>query len=236
MTADRSTRPLIYHLFADRGVESEVLGQYGRVVRVGLDPRANDVSEAVCGDATELPLRPDADLAVWHPPCAHWSRMTRISGDPAEHPDLIDDARQVAQRVADEYVIENVPAAPLHDPVVLDGRMFGLPIRCERAFETSFHVEQPARYASLSDEAETSPYFFADRSRDWWAVAKGYSPSYPKEHLAKNSIPAPYIRHLLRCWLVECRDGARGADYQSHDELDVAARREKNHTLPGVDQ
>jgi DNA (cytosine-5)-methyltransferase 1 len=38
------------------------------------------------------------------------------------------------------YVIENVPGAPLRDPVVLCGSMFGLSVRRHRLFECSFPV------------------------------------------------------------------------------------------------
>ena len=48
---------LIYHIFADRGVESEFLSGFGRVVRVGLDPFENDYSEEIRADATAIPLR-----------------------------------------------------------------------------------------------------------------------------------------------------------------------------------
>jgi hypothetical protein len=232
MTAPNSQDvPLIYHIFADRGVESEVLDDYGRVVRVGLNAVGNDASEAVRADATELPLRRGADLAVLHPPCTRWANMTSISGDPDDHPNLIPEAREIGREYATDYIIENVPRAPLRDAVVLDGRMFGLPIRYERAFETTFSVEQPSRYASLSGDAETSPYFYSDRSREWWAAAKGYPDAYPKQHMAKNSVPAPFIRHLLRCWMVESRDAVGGADYSSHDELDVEQRAAENHAL-----
>jgi len=229
--SDRQSQPLIYHIFADRGVESEVFGDYGRVVRVGLDAVTNDASEAIRADATELPLAPDADLAVLHPPCTRWAQMTSIDGDPDDHPNLIPEARQVGQEYASDYIIENVPRAPLRDATVLDGRMFGLPIQYERAFETSFPVEQPSQYASLTDGIETSPYFYSDRSREWWAAAKGYPDSYPKQHLAKNCVPAPYLRHLLRCWMVERRDAVGGADYTSHNELDVEQRAAENHAI-----
>jgi hypothetical protein len=229
--SDPQDVPLIYHIFADRGVESEVLDDYGRVVRLGLNAVQNDASEVVRADATELPLRRAADLAVLHPPCTRWAKMTSISGEPDDHPNLIPEAREIGKEYAADYIIENVPRAPLRDAVVLDGRMFGLPIRYERAFETSFAVEQPSRYASLSGDAETSPYFYSDRSREWWAAAKGYPDAYPKQHIAKNSVPAPYIRHLLRCWMVESRNAVGGADYASHDELDVEQRAAENHAL-----
>lgn len=232
-SASGTERPLIYQIFADKGVESEVLSGYGRVVRVGLDAEDTNVSEPVRADARNCPLASGADLAVLHPPCTRWAEMTSISGDRDDHPDLISEARELGRDLADHYIIENVPRAPLQDPVVLDGKMFGLPIKVERAFETSFSVEQPPRHASLTPDTETSPYFYSDRSREWWAATKGYPDRYPKQHMAKNTIPAPYIRYLLREWMTEARGAVGGADYSSHDELDVEARREKNRSLDG---
>ena len=223
---------LIYHVFADHGTESEVLTDYGRVVRVSIEPTDTNDSEPIKADATKpLPLTETADLAVLHPPCTRWSPMTSISGNREDHPNLIPDARRIGREYAEHYIIENVPTAPLRDPVVLDGQMFGLPIKVSRAFETSFPVEQPPRYATLNADAETSPYYYSDRSKEWWAVVKGYSTNYAKQHLAKNTIPAPFIRYLLRAWMVEARDGITGADYASHDELDVEAARAANEQL-----
>lgn len=193
----------ILHAYADHGVEAEALQAYGEVVRMGLDPRDHGRDEVVRADATRAPLRDGSfDLAVLHPPCTRWSDMTSISGDPEDHPDLIDDARELGERVAEHYVVENKPAAPLDDPLLLNGRMFGLPFRYERAFETSFPVEQPAVERSLVEDT-VSPYFYADRSREWWAGAKGYTGAYTKTALAKNCVPATYVHYLLRAWLRE---------------------------------
>jgi hypothetical protein len=203
-----SDRPLIYHIFADRGVESEALAGYGRVVRVGLDPTDENASEPIRADANTLPLRERADLAVLHPECAPWSSVTSISGDPDDHPKQITLARDIGQRVADHYIIENVPGAVgapkglrKRDTTTLDGRMFGLPIRYERAFETSFPIHR-VPHLQTSLEREVSPYFSADRSRSWWASAKGYrGDRYTKTAIARNAVPAAYMHHVCRAWL-----------------------------------
>lgn len=196
--------PLIYHLFADVGVESEPLSAYGRVVRVGLDPLDTNASEPVAGDVRELPLRPGADLALLHPPCQRWSTATR-GRDPNRHPDLIPLARDIGREYAEDYIIENVPNAPLHNPVRLNGRMFGLPIEYERAFETSFHVEQPPMYQNLA--ADGGPFAAHQETGGWqgserlWRVVKQVSGDYPAEDMKRSGIPAPYIHYLTRWWL-----------------------------------
>lgn len=227
------SEPLIYHIFADYGTESEALADYGRVVRVGLDPEDTNESEPVRADATNLPIRPGADLAVLHPPCTRWSEMTSIDGDPIDHPDLIPEPRDIGREYAEHYIIENVPRAPLRSPVVLDGKMFGLPIAYARAFETSFPVEQPPRYSTLGGETETSPYFYSDRTLEWWSIVKGYANRYPKDHTARNCVPAPYIRYLLRAWAVEARGAVKADDYAGHNQPNVEARMEENALLAG---
>lgn len=231
----------ILHCFADDGVESEALGNYGEVVRVGLDPSDRNTSMPLVADASEpeqLPFREEEfDLALLHPPCTRWADMTSIDGDPEDHPDLIEEAREIGELYADHYIIENKPAAPLRDPVVLEGRMFGLPIKYARAFETSFDVEQPVRNSRLGEPAETSPFFYSERPTEWWAAAKGYPTGrYPKEHLAKNCLPAPYVHHLARGWIrsVEAETGAAEGrpDYSDYDnKMETKRRREANSSL-----
>ncbi|WP_212750821.1 hypothetical protein [Haloterrigena sp. H1] len=203
-TEDRD-EPLILHCFADYGTECEVLNDFGTVVRVGIDPRDTNDSAPIKADAHieekdwGLPFKEDVtfDLGVFHPVCSAWAATTSISGDPEDHDNMIPSARQIAEKYCEHHIIENVPRAPLEDPVVLNGRMFGLPIEYERGFETSFDVPHPPRERLLltsdgpSENAETSSFFFSERSKEWWAAAKNYaSGPYPKAHLAKNVIPA----------------------------------------------
>jgi len=91
---------------------------------------------------------------------------------------MIPSARMLAEKYCDHHIIENVPRAPLDEPTVLNGRMFGMPIEYKRAFETSFEVPQPPRLKRLlttdgpSDKAETSSFYFSERSKEWWAAVK----------------------------------------------------------------
>ncbi|WP_248515969.1 hypothetical protein [Salinarchaeum laminariae] len=199
----------IGHLFADHGAESEVLASVGEVVRVTIEPEPNPVvDETIQMDLMAETPDLDLDLAVLHPRCTDASDMTSISGDPKDHANQIPRARELAQEVAEDYVIENKPRDDLRDPTVLTGRMFGLPIAYERAFESSFPIRAPAREQSLGEKT-VSPYFYSDRSRDWWAAVKGYTGDYPKGHLAKNALPAVYVQTIVRSWLEAAneRDG-----------------------------
>jgi hypothetical protein len=186
-------------MFADYGTESEVLAAFGTVRRYTIDPEPNAfVAETVQMDLMEEKPDQDFDLVLVHPKCAKWADMPDV--DPDDHENQIPRARELAEEIADDYIIENKPRAPLREPTVLHGRMFGLPLAYERAFETTFPVRAPARQQAL-DEKTVSPYFYSDRSIEWWRATKGYHGEYTKEHLAKNALPAAYVRCLVRSWL-----------------------------------
>lgn len=245
--------PTILHCFADYGTESEVLVNYGKVVRVGIDPRDTNESCPIKADAhlsgqekdwfSPISEETTFDLGVFHPVCSKWAETTSISGDPEAHEDMIPSARELAVEYCDHFVIENVPRAPLRDPTVLNGRMFGLPIEYERAFETSFPVPQPPHHARFWGEsgpeetAETSSFYFSERSKQWWASVKNYPPEpYLKQHLAKNCIPAPYLHHVCRAWL-KVYEEEQGIDedrrdYSNYDEeMELARREQANRSL-----
>lgn len=184
---------LIYHLFADDGIESEPLSGYGRVVRVGWDVRKNGFSEAVLGDVGDIPLQPGADLAVLHPPCYRWTQRRD-----EDAPNLIPLARRVGRELADEYVIENQATAPLEEPsdgalVTLTGDMFGLPVEYERSFECSFRVEQPPRTGRRPRHRVENT-----RPKAYWKSIKGVTGDYRSQQLITSGTPAAYVHHIMR--------------------------------------
>lgn len=222
----------ILHCFADYGTEAEVLEGYGDVVRVGIDVRDTNGSEPVQADAHALPFDGQQfDVGLFHPPCTPWSDMPDANKD-GDAPNLIPLAREIAEEHCAEWVIENKPRAPLEEPTILNGKMFGLPIDYERAFETSFELEQPPRQAFLP-ETESSSYFYSEKSRAWWASVKGIdAEAYTKHALCKNSLPAPYVHHLMRGYLDATGRSAGPSDYADYDKRKDAERaREANHDL-----
>lgn len=206
----------IAHLFADTGIEAEVLHTFGEVVRVGIDPEPNPFSTVIQADACDPPLSGGFDLAVAHPECQRFSRATAGGGsDPEDHPNQIPDAREACQRLADHYIVENVPQAPLHDPVKFTGGMFGMAIHYPRAFETSFYIPQPTRTTRF--RPDRGP--LAEQGKDghaWvgtnegWRLAKGYSYDWPARGLKRHAVSAPYLRRLLYWWLAAVDDDWSG--------------------------
>lgn len=212
---DGTERFRIAHLFADHGVEAEALSAFGEVYRFTIDPRPNrSVAETTAIDLMKEPLSGDFDLALLHPKCTKWSDMPDV--DPEDHENQIPRAREIGRQIADEYVIENKPRAPLDDPTVLHGRMFGLPIAYERAFEASFPVLQPPQQQTFGEKT-VSPYYYSDRTTEWWKATKGYVGDYPKQHLAKNALPAAYVRFVVRSWL-ESRDTRDAEEVQDNND------------------
>jgi DNA (cytosine-5)-methyltransferase 1 len=80
------------------------------------------------------------------PPCQAYSITKHLAAD--THPQLVEPVRAALQATGHDWVIENVPGAPLVDPAVLCGTMFGLTatdtdgtplyLRRHRLFETSW--------------------------------------------------------------------------------------------------
>lgn len=78
------------------------------------------------------------------PPCQTFTAYRRKGhgvGDGYE--DLIAETRARLHRTGWPYVIENVPGAPLEDPIQLCGSSFGLDVRRHRLFETNWPVVAP---------------------------------------------------------------------------------------------
>src|SRR6185436_8032516 len=95
------------------------------------------------GDALEYLARYGQEFDAIHasPPCqAHTAgRMiwnTRLAPD--RHPDFIPATRTLLRQTGRPYVIENVPRAPLIDPIVVCGLALDLGVKRHRLFETSF--------------------------------------------------------------------------------------------------
>lgn len=133
--------------------------------RAGFDVTAVDIETHVCHPEVSEFVTADAldvlrdvdylrtfDVIHASPPCqAYSSTAGRWQG--REHPRLIEPVRDLLVAAGVPYVIENVPGAPLRNPLVLCGSMFGLGATCfdgqyrqlrrHRMFESSVYVMAP---------------------------------------------------------------------------------------------
>lgn len=78
------------------------------------------------------------------PPCQRYSKMTRCRpGLAEEYPDYVRQLAAWLDFYDKPYVIENVPEAPLRNPLILCGTMFGLELYRHRGFECNFRTKRP---------------------------------------------------------------------------------------------
>ncbi len=124
---------------------------------IGIDnqPQRNYPFIFIQADALDPPVNlSDFDLIHASPPCQAYSIAGRAFPDlrDGRYPDLIPAVRDMIEDFS--YVIENVPGAPLNDPAILCGSMFGLSaydadkgrvmhLRRHRLFEMSFPILTP---------------------------------------------------------------------------------------------
>jgi DNA (cytosine-5)-methyltransferase 1 len=96
-------------------------------------------------DALEFLAEHGSEYDVIHasPPCQGYSVTSSMPWVP-EYPKLIEPVRAALKRTGRPYVIENVPGAPLINPIILCGLMFGLKVFRHRLFETSPFMLGPA--------------------------------------------------------------------------------------------
>lgn len=70
------------------------------------------------------------------PPCQAYTSLAAINPG-HDHPRLIEPTRLALQQSGKPYILENVPGAPLLDPIKLCGSSFSLRVRRHRLFESN---------------------------------------------------------------------------------------------------
>lgn len=134
-------------LFCGAGGASMGLHLAGfQVVGVDLKPQPNYPFEFIQADAIDFSsssLSGKFDLIWASPPCQAFTAYKRRRNHVADAPNLIPITRRTLRMIGAPHVIENVPGAPLFDPVTLCGSSFGLDVRRHRIFECSFGVDAP---------------------------------------------------------------------------------------------
>jgi DNA (cytosine-5)-methyltransferase 1 len=120
------------------------------VVGVDINPQPHYPFEFHRGDALKFLEEHGKEFDYIHasPPCQAHSAMTRGRWKDriSNHPQLIEPVRELLLKIGKPFDIENVPGAPLRNPVVLCGTMFNLEtkhgsqLRRHRLFETNWEV------------------------------------------------------------------------------------------------
>ena len=119
---------------------------FDEIIGVDIKLQKNYPFTFVLGDALEYLREHGHEFDFIHasPPCQAFSQMRYANHDKGQnHPDLVAPVRELLIKTGVPWVIENVPGAPLINPVVLCGLAFGLRVLRHRLFESSFFFLAP---------------------------------------------------------------------------------------------
>lgn len=228
-----SGRPRLLDLFCCAGGAGAGYRAAGfEVVGVDIEPQPNyplafwhaDAMEvldwmAVCAEHPGGWMSFDAIHAS--PPCQAYSPLNAYNHH--EYPDLIEPVRGLLERTGLPYVIENVPQAPLRDPVTLCGSMFGLRVYRHRAFEASFPLAAPAHPGHVArcvrngylptDDRPFMSVHGGKHSKAWRATAADVMgvPWTTTIREVCEAIPPAYTEHIGRQLLGAVREERRAA-------------------------
>lgn len=140
-------RPRLLDLFCCAGGAAVGYHRAGfDVVGVDLAPQPRYPFAFIQADVLSLDQRFIRSFDAIHasPPCQAHTAMKSMH-NAREHLDLVPQTRAMLEASGRPWIMENVVGAPLLDPVLLCGTMFGLGVddaelRRHRLFETSFDV------------------------------------------------------------------------------------------------
>lgn len=139
------------------------------VTGVDIEPQPRYPFAFVQGDALAYVAAHghEYDAIAASPPCQAFTRLTNVQQGP--YPDLVAATRGALAATGRPYVIENVPGAPLIEPIMLCGTMFGLKVYRHRLFECSFFLLSPphGRHRARFPHAGRGP------SEDGWISVAG---------------------------------------------------------------
>lgn len=179
------------------------------VVGVDIRPQPRYPFAFVQADALEFLqwARLDGfDVIHASPPCQQYSRARVLHG--REYPDLVEPVRERLIASGLPYVIENVIGAPLREPVILCGVMFGLKVFRHRLFECSEFLLQSPHLAHgqrrIGKDGFVCPAGHGDsgsvripsdhRTSKAWAAAMGIDWMIMRE--MSQAIPPAYTRWI----------------------------------------
>lgn len=113
------------------------------IIGVDIKPQPRYPFAFFQGDALKFPLW-GFDFIWASPPCQCFTvYRNNIKHIKNTHQNLIPATRERLSAQDAPWVMENVPGAPLRDPIRLCGTSFGIPVRRHRIFEASFPMLAP---------------------------------------------------------------------------------------------
>lgn len=190
-------RPRLLDLYCGAGGAGKGYHDAGfDVVGVDIAPQPDYPFEFFQWDALTFPLD-GFDAIHASPPCQAFTAMKTMH-NAGEHADLLTPTREALIATGLPYVIENVPGAPMRDPVTLCGSSLGLGViahdrelRRHRLFETTFPVMVPPcahRRATVG--------IYGDHARDRRRTSGSRGVDFPdrdKIALAREALGMPWV-------------------------------------------
>ena len=138
--------PKLLDLFCGAGGCSVGYHRAGfEVVGVDINPMPRYPFRFIQDDALEYVVKHGVEFDAIHasPPCQRYSVSRSIHGSGTNHADMVGPCRELLEQSGNPWVMENVIGAPLRNPVMLCGQMFGLGVLRHRLFEANFLLMTP---------------------------------------------------------------------------------------------
>jgi DNA (cytosine-5)-methyltransferase 1 len=200
------SKPRIADLFCGAGGAARGLQQAGFHV-TGYDivhqPRyAGD--EFVQADALEVDL--SGFDAVWASPPCQWVTFAAIQWrkNGREYPQLVEPTRNLLMASGIPYIIEQPVGRPLVNPVLLNGATFGLHVKRDRYFETSFAMplvllngeERPAHFGRPFDARRGELFYPVGHFSGVEAAREAMGVPWMTRDEVSQAIPPAYSKFL----------------------------------------
>lgn len=126
----------------------------------------------------------DFDAIHASPPCQAYTVANNIWQ--RDHPRLIEPLRELLIATGLPYVIENVPGAPLRDPVTICGLSVGLNVKRHRLFETNFPMLVPPCGDHAGDWLLVFGHTVLERSKQIDRNTPSGGPRFRRKHVGTD--------------------------------------------------
>lgn len=155
-----TNKPVILDLFCGAG--GAAMGYYRAsfdVIGVDIKPQPRYPFEFHQADALEYVRKHGAEFDAIHasPPCQAYSKLKSLHKK--QYADLVSVIRDSLEKIGKPYAIENVVGAPLKNPLMLCGTMFGLRVIRHRLFEVNPPIYFPPRSCCHNGRASGNKSF-----------------------------------------------------------------------------